>query len=107
MRAPIPQRIAPLSWRKPAFLWTPAALAIAIGFFARSKGFSMGLGIAIALFTSFPVAWLIVWLLPIRVPTTPDGRPDPMHRLQIELEKARVRAEQQKYVQDKYKQASE
>ena len=31
MRAPIPQRIAPLSWRKPAFLWTPLALAMAIG----------------------------------------------------------------------------
>lgn len=28
---PIPQRIAPLSWRKPAFLWTPLALALAIG----------------------------------------------------------------------------
>lgn len=31
MRAPIPQRIAPLAWRAPAFLWTPLALAIAIG----------------------------------------------------------------------------
>lgn len=31
MRAPIPQRIAPLSWRKPSFLCTPLALAIAIG----------------------------------------------------------------------------
>jgi len=32
MRAPpIPQRIAPLAWRKPAFLWTPLALALAIG----------------------------------------------------------------------------
>lgn len=29
--SPIPQRIAPLSWRKPAFLWTPLALALAIG----------------------------------------------------------------------------
>jgi len=28
---PIPQRIAPLSWRKPAFVWTPLALALAIG----------------------------------------------------------------------------
>ena len=28
---PIPQRIAPLAWRKPAFLWTPIALALAIG----------------------------------------------------------------------------
>lgn len=32
MRAPpIPQRIPPLQWRKPAFLWTPLALAAAIG----------------------------------------------------------------------------
>jgi hypothetical protein len=29
--SPIPQRIPPLQWRKPAFLWTPAALALAIG----------------------------------------------------------------------------
>lgn len=28
---PIPQRIPPLSWRKPAFLWTPIALALSIG----------------------------------------------------------------------------
>lgn len=28
---PIPQRIPPLAWRKPAFLWTPIALALAIG----------------------------------------------------------------------------
>ncbi len=27
---PIPQRIPPLTWRKPAFLWTPLALALAI-----------------------------------------------------------------------------
>ncbi len=31
MRAPIPQIIAPLTWRRPAFIWTPLALAIAIG----------------------------------------------------------------------------
>lgn len=28
---PIPQRIPPLTWRKPAFLWTSIALALAIG----------------------------------------------------------------------------
>ncbi|MFZ2030670.1 MAG: hypothetical protein WAU68_10210 [Vitreimonas sp.] len=28
---PIPQRIPALSWRKPAILWTPIALALAIG----------------------------------------------------------------------------
>jgi len=31
MRAPIPQRIAPLTWRRPTFLCTPLALALAIG----------------------------------------------------------------------------
>lgn len=28
---PIPQRIPPLTWRKPAILWTPLALVLAIG----------------------------------------------------------------------------
>lgn len=28
---PIPQRIPPLTWRQPSVLWTPAALAVAIG----------------------------------------------------------------------------
>jgi len=28
---PIPRRIAQLAWRKPAFVWTPLALALAIG----------------------------------------------------------------------------
>jgi hypothetical protein len=28
---PIPQRIPPLTWRRPSFLWTPLALALAIG----------------------------------------------------------------------------
>ncbi|MBS0384391.1 MAG: hypothetical protein JSS00_03475, partial [Proteobacteria bacterium] len=28
---PIPQRIPPLSWRQPTALWTPIALAVAIG----------------------------------------------------------------------------
>lgn len=30
MAAPVPRRIPPLAWRKPALLWTPAALAAAI-----------------------------------------------------------------------------
>ena len=42
MRTPIPQRIAPLTWRKPALLWTPLALAMAIGWptllFANAPG---------------------------------------------------------------------
>lgn len=28
---PIPQRIPPLKWRAPAFIWTPLALGVAIG----------------------------------------------------------------------------
>lgn len=28
---PIPQRIPPLTWRKPAWLWSPLALALALG----------------------------------------------------------------------------
>lgn len=31
MPAPIPQLIAPLTWRRPALVWTPFALAVAIG----------------------------------------------------------------------------
>jgi len=31
MAAPIPRRIPALTWRKPAFVWTPLALAAAIG----------------------------------------------------------------------------
>ncbi len=30
-RPPVPQRIPPLRWRAPAFVWTPAGLALAIG----------------------------------------------------------------------------
>jgi len=29
--APVPRRIAPLAWRRPAALWTPVALALAVG----------------------------------------------------------------------------
>lgn len=28
--SPVPQRVPPLAWRKPAFIWTPLALAAAI-----------------------------------------------------------------------------
>lgn len=31
MAAPIPERIPQLVWRRPAFVWTPLALALAIG----------------------------------------------------------------------------
>jgi hypothetical protein len=30
-RPPVPQRIPPLRWRAPAFVWTPIGLALAIG----------------------------------------------------------------------------
>jgi hypothetical protein len=29
--APIPQRVPPLTWRGPTFVWTPLALALAVG----------------------------------------------------------------------------
>ena len=29
--APVPRRIAPLAWRRPALLWTPIAIALAVG----------------------------------------------------------------------------
>lgn len=31
MRAPIPQRVPPLAWRGPAYVWTPLALVLAVG----------------------------------------------------------------------------
>lgn len=55
---PIPQRIPPLSWRKPAFIWTPLALALAIGWPAGLFYEELGpqrLAIA-ALFVVFAVA---------------------------------------------------
>ena len=30
-QAPIPQRVPPLAWRAPAYIWTPLALALAVG----------------------------------------------------------------------------
>lgn len=55
---PIPQRIAPLSWRKPAFLWTPFALALAIGwpaalFYENTGPQRLAIG---ALFAVFAIA---------------------------------------------------
>ena len=35
---PIPQLIPPLEWRRPAFIWTPIALALAIGWPAALLG---------------------------------------------------------------------
>ena len=65
---PIPERIPPLAWRKPAFLWTPLALAVAIGWPAavfydepamqRTALIVGGAAFAIAL-TTLGASWLI------------------------------------------------
>ncbi|MGQ0532675.1 MAG: hypothetical protein ACT4OF_08310 [Caulobacteraceae bacterium] len=67
---PIPQRIPPLAWRQPAFLWTPLALALAIGWPALLFWDDIGpqrVAIA-ALFIVFAMAlvtlgasWLFAW----------------------------------------------
>lgn len=72
-------------------------LAIALGFFARSKGYSMAVGIALSLFTSFLIAWLIIRLLPDKNPVVAaESSPldDPKFRLRLEYEKAKFDAEQ-------------
>lgn len=68
MRAPIPLRVAPLAWREPVFLWTPLALAVAVGwptglFFndpdLQSVALVLALGVfAIALLT-LGAAWAL------------------------------------------------
>lgn len=40
---PIPRRIKPLTWRKPVLLWTPVALALALGWPAFLLGGDAGL----------------------------------------------------------------
>jgi hypothetical protein len=65
---PIPQRIAPLRWRQPAILWTPFALAIAIGWPAALFWDDLGpqrLAVA-ALFVIFALALITLgasWML--------------------------------------------
>jgi ABC-type transport system involved in multi-copper enzyme maturation permease subunit len=71
------------------------ALAIAVGYFARSKGYSMALGIALAIVTSFLAAWIILAMLPEKTsPPTKAAHEDKMFRLQVELEKARLKAQE-------------
>jgi hypothetical protein len=63
---PIPRRIPPLAWRKPAFIWTPLALAFAIGWpflaFRESTGLAntmliTGAFVYAAALTTLGVAW--------------------------------------------------
>lgn len=76
---PIPQRIPPLSWRKPAFLWTPIALALSIGWPAALFYEDIGpqrLAIA-ALFVVFAVALItlgVSWAM---------GRPPKSRRIVV------------------------
>lgn len=66
--APIPKRIPPLQWRRPAFVWTPLALALALGLPALAFNEESGLAdlvlVAGALvfavgFISLGIAWAI------------------------------------------------
>lgn len=68
MRAPIPRRVAPLAWREPAFLWTPLALAVAVGwptvlFFndpaLQSVALVLGLGVFAVALTTLGAAWAL------------------------------------------------
>ena len=76
---PIPQRIPPLSWRKPSFIWTPVALALAIGWPAALFYEEIGpqrLAIA-ALFIVFVIALVtlgVSWTL---------GRPPKSRRIVV------------------------
>lgn len=65
---PVPRRIAPMTWRQPVLLWTPAALVLALGWPALSLRDAPGLmqtaliGGAItfaASFTTLGAAWLL------------------------------------------------
>lgn len=66
--APIPQLIPPLRWRAPAFIWTPVALALAIGWppllLGGDGGWARGVLIAGAVtfalaLTSLGASWLM------------------------------------------------
>jgi hypothetical protein len=66
--APIPKRIPALAWRRPAFLWTPAALTLAIGWPALLLHDDVGLSRAtlIAGAATFAISFLTLggsWLL--------------------------------------------
>jgi|CXWL01.1.fsa_nt_gi heme/copper-type cytochrome/quinol oxidase subunit 3 len=65
-RAPVPQLIPPLLWRAPAFIWTPIALVLAIGWPATlmggdegaTRGVMIAGGVTFALaLTSLAVGW--------------------------------------------------
>lgn len=78
--------------------------AIVLGFYSRSKGYSMAVGIGILLLTSFfmsiivafVVSGVIVRLLPnknLEAASTGSPLDDPKFRLRFEYEKARHEAE--------------
>lgn len=65
---PIPRRIKPLTWRKPVFVWTPLALAAALGWPAFLLDSDAGLAPAIlivgaaafaAALTTLGASWLL------------------------------------------------
>lgn len=65
---PIPQRIPPLAWRKPALLWIPLALALAIGgayaLFSQDGSIARALLIAAALVYALALSTLsTAWAL--------------------------------------------
>lgn len=68
MNAPIPQRIAPLVWRRPAFVCTPFGLAVAIGWplvlFQEDPGLQrLALAAGLATFAAALVSLSVSWLL--------------------------------------------
>lgn len=65
-------------------------LAVAMGFAARSKGYSMAVGITIALLTSFVSAFIIITILPDRTDEARTKK-DAEFKLRVEFEKARQR----------------
>lgn len=68
MRAPIPQRIAPLAWREPAFLWTPLALIVAVGwptvlFYNDPGPQRLALVVALGVFAAAMASLGVFWAL--------------------------------------------
>jgi hypothetical protein len=77
---PIPERIPPLTWREPAFFWTPLALALAlaapIGLFFFDRSLIMAALIALIAAFVLALAWLgLKWA---------RGRPPKARRLVVE-----------------------
>jgi hypothetical protein len=65
---PIPRRFAPLIWRRPALLWTPLALALAIGWPAglffldgglRQFALAVGAGVFTLALSTLGASWML------------------------------------------------